>query len=577
MEPVEIAVGGRLERRAVLRLLVTGAGVALLAACTPTPAAPTSAPAPKPTEPPKPVVATPAPTAPVAQPTVVAPPVAAAKPTVLVPAATAAKPVAQPRNGGVLRMAILGDLPNLESHLLNQNAYDTLWQAFDRLTAYDPQLKPQPMLAESWELSPDLKRVKLNLRRGVQFHSGREFTSDDVKWNLLRPRDPKLQTGSAFGTQSNWFSSIDTPDKYTVVLESEQARPALFDFFEFFNILDRVSMEGPDAKSTAIGTGPFTFAEWVQGDHIKLTKNKNYWQNGRPYLDEIMVSVIADAQTAITQTEAGAIDALKTPPLRDFVRLKADPKFQAFVNPLSGQNYLVGLNTLNAPLDNRKVRQALFWAIDRKRFSESVMLGIVQPKSLPWGNMNSPAYDAAKAGFFSFDLNKAKSLLEEANVSDLEIDIDVISFEPEMSDFALIYQADLAKIGVKLNVRKLEIAVWNDMVLNKKYVGAYATAGTYSQMEPITQFTNSGAFNPNSNNEGFKNDRYSELVSSAASEPDLAKRKQLYAQLNDLLLDEAFVSPISAAPTRWVARANVHDIGFTLHEACVWTNAWVDA
>src|SRR5712691_4623769 len=117
MEPVEIAVGGRLDRRAALRLLVTGAGVALLAACTPTPAGL-----------PKPVVATPAPTAPVVPPTVVAPPVAAAKPTVVVPAATAAKPVPQPRTGGVLRMAILGDLPNLESHLLNQNAYDTLWQ-----------------------------------------------------------------------------------------------------------------------------------------------------------------------------------------------------------------------------------------------------------------------------------------------------------------------------------------------------------------------------------------------------------------------------------------------------------------
>ncbi len=218
----------------------------------------------------------------------------------------------------------------------------------------------------------------------------------------------------------------------------------------------------------------------------------------------------------------------------------------------------------------------MFYAIDRKRFTETVLLGIAQPKSLPWGNTNSPGYEASKANFFSFDLDKAKSLLKDASVSNLEMDLDIINFEPEMSDFALIYQADLATIGVKLNVSNLQVAVWNDMVLNRKYVGAYATAGTYSQMEPITQFTNSGAFNPNSNNEGFKSDAYSALVTSAASEPDFAKRKQLYSQLNDFLLDEAFVSPMSAAPTRWVARANVHDIGFTLHEACVWTNAWVD-
>src|SRR6476646_2760523 len=83
------------------------------------------------------------------------------------------------------------------------------------------------------------------------------------------------------------------------------------------------------------------------------------------------------------------------------------------------------------------------------------------------------------------------------------------------------------------------VRVWNDEVLNRKYVGAYATAGTYSQMEPITQFTNSGAFNPNGNNEGFKSDRYSQVVSSAAAEPNAANRRQLYTQLNDLLLDEA--------------------------------------
>ena len=265
------------------------------------------------------------------------------------------------------------------------------------------------------------------------------------------------------------------------------------------------------------------------------------------------------------------------PPLRDFVRLRADPKYQAFVNPLSGQNYLVGLNTLNAPLDNKKVRQALFYAIDRKRFTDTVMLGITQPKSLPWGNLSSPAYEAAKANALSFDLEKAKALLAEADVSDLELDIDIISFEPEMADFALIYQADLAKVGVKLNVKKLEVAVWNDQVLNRKYVGAYATAGTYSQMEPITQFTNSGAFNPNGNNEGFKSDRYSQLVASAAAEPNAASRKQHYSQLNDLLLDEAFVTPMSGAPTRWVTRSTVHDIGFTLHEACVWSNAWIES
>src|SRR5947209_1035766 len=84
------------------------------------------------------------------------------------------------------------------------------------LIEYDNKLQPQPMLAESWDVSKDFKQIKLNLRKGVQFHSGRELTSDDVKYNVLRARDPKVGAGQ-FNKQSNWFSTIDTPDKYTVV------------------------------------------------------------------------------------------------------------------------------------------------------------------------------------------------------------------------------------------------------------------------------------------------------------------------------------------------------------------------
>jgi peptide/nickel transport system substrate-binding protein len=118
----------------------------------------------------------------------------------------------------------------------------------------------------------------------VQWHSGREFTSDDVKYNVLRVRDAKLQIPT-LRNQSNWFTSIDTPDKYTVVLTSDLPRPAIFDFFELFNQVDKDTMEGPNAKTASIGTGPFKFVEWVQGDHLTFDRNPNYWQTGRPYVD----------------------------------------------------------------------------------------------------------------------------------------------------------------------------------------------------------------------------------------------------------------------------------------------------
>ena len=140
---------------------------------------------------------------------------------------------------------------------------------------------PQPQLAESWDISPDYKHIKLNLRKSIQFHSGRELTSDDVKYNLLRVRDPKVQVPT-LRTQSNWFTTLDTPDKYTIILNSETPRPLVFDIFEYLNIVDKDTMEGSEARTKAIGTGPFRFEEWAQGAHISFSRNAAYWQSGRP-------------------------------------------------------------------------------------------------------------------------------------------------------------------------------------------------------------------------------------------------------------------------------------------------------
>jgi peptide/nickel transport system substrate-binding protein len=167
-------------------------------------------------------------------------------------------------------------------------------------------------------------RIKLNLRKGVQFHSGREFTSDDVRWNLMRARDPKTAV-QQFQTQSAWFTGIDTPDKYTIVLSSDQPRPSVFDFFELFNIADRDAMDASDAAARVIGTGPFMLAEYAQGDHITFKRNPNYWRPGAPYLDGFTVQFLTDAQAMTAQLEGGPVDMVVSPALRDAVRLQSNP------------------------------------------------------------------------------------------------------------------------------------------------------------------------------------------------------------------------------------------------------------
>jgi peptide/nickel transport system substrate-binding protein len=543
----------RFGRRAALRFFVSAAGISLLAACAPSPAAvPTAPPQPAP---PASSQATPALSATQAA----------------VGARAPSKPAdAQPKRGGNLRVAVAGDVARLDGQLYS--SINTTWMSFDRLTAYDATLKPKPMLAESWELSSDAKRLKLNLRQGVQFHSGREFTSDDVKFNVLWVRDPKVAAG-ALVQQSKWFTDVETPDKYTAILVSDQPRPAVFDFFEFFNIVDADTVQGPERDNKLVGTGPFVQTDWVQGDHLTFKRFTNYWQKELPYLDEIRVNIVKDPQTLVAQLEAGAIDVADAPPLTDFARLRGDATYRALIVPSSTNVF--GSNVTKPPTDNKLVRQALNYAVDRKRIVEIAFRGASEPVVLPW-QPTSLAYDAAKAGMYPFDLDKARSLLAQAGVSNLEFDITLNTTTAEWNAAAQIYQNTLSGLGIKANLRLYETAAYLDQINNHKYTGVYVGSIAYASVEPVTIIGNSRHLDPTGNsNTGYSSEAYVRLWTEASTEPDPSKRKAIYAQINDLLLDESCVMPICSAPARMLTSAKVNDIGLSQHGSLKYTAAWL--
>jgi peptide/nickel transport system substrate-binding protein len=432
------------------------------------------------------------------------------------------------------------------------------------------------MLAESWDMSGDAKQIKLNLQKGVQYHSGREFTSDDVKYTFMRIRDPKIGIGQ-FALQGQWFSQIDAPDKYTVVLTSDQPRLAMFDLFEYLNIGDQATLEGPDAKTKAVGTGPYTLVEWAQGDHVSFAKNPNYWQKGRPYLSTLQTAILRDAQAMVTQLEGGALDLIRLPPREDFVRLRADPHFQAISHPVTDSvAFGLGANVLRPPLDNKLVRQALNYALDRQRFVDSLLLGLGTAQDLPW-NQASQMYEAARMNTYTFDLDKARTLLGQAGVSNVTINISPSPATPEGVTFCQIYQQDLAQIGVTLNVINLETAAWTAQINSVGYDGLYSATSSNLHLTPSWLFNTSRPLNPTNNNEGFKSDVYSSLVTQVSTENDPAKLKQLYSQLNDVLLDESFVMYMSPYLLLMVGRNALHDLTPNLHGGWSFTDAWLDA
>jgi peptide/nickel transport system substrate-binding protein len=550
---------GHMSRRSALRALVLGVGTTLLAACGSAAQAPASSSTAQ------------------SSPQVSAPSNSAA--TAARPAATVSAPAAQPtqpQSGGTLRTGIPTDLARLDGHQSTVPLPASIGLVFDRLVAYDTTVQPKPMLAESWEVSTDWKQIKINLRKGVTYHSGREFTSDDVKYNLFRGRDPKAGTGT-YVNQSKWFDTINTPDKYTAVLKSDVPRPAAFDYLNVLNIIDKETQEGPDAQTKAVGTGPFTFVEWVQGDHISLTKNTNYWRAGRPYLDGVLVRITKDVVAGANTLRAGALDALNAPTLNDFVEFKKDANFQVLTPVVQTSALAMGATTVFPPTNDKRVRQALNWAIDRKRVAEVVMQGIVQPFTLPW-DQNSEAYEASKANQYTFDLDRARSLLTEAGVTNAEFDFLPAPDFPEWDLIAQLYQGDLAKIGIKINIRKYDLAAWLDQVNNRKYTGMWASTMLVLLGSPASSFANGRGTDPTSNNEGFSSETYAQLVAAGSSEPDAGKRMQLYSQLNDILINESFIMALAPFPARLVVSTRVHDVqspDATRVDSFAYTDAWL--
>jgi peptide/nickel transport system substrate-binding protein len=556
-------------RRDFLRVLSLGAGSALVAACTAAPSAPalgsqpTSAPPPQPTS------------APPAQPT----PAAAPQPTTAPVAAPTSAPVAQntpvataasaeqPKTGGTLKMGRSDDIGTLDGMFFQSNTLgSTYGTVYERLIDYDNQLQPQPMLAESWEYSSDYKQLKLNLRKGVTWHSGRDFTSDDVKWNVQRISDKKVANAQWY-LFAAWFQQIDTPDQNTVILHMDPARPAALDLFEQLNMVDSVSLSGPDAAQSAVGTGPFTFVDWQQGSSINFARNKNYWATGKPYLDNVEVDITNDAVALVVRLEGGDFLAISDPPIQELSRLKQDPNW-VILNTNPGY-YSLGVNTdppgANPVLQDKRVRQALNIAANRQRFTGTVLAGLSEPWNLPWPSY-SEAYEPAKQSVTAYDLDKAKSLLNAAGVTNADVEIVYRSTDGELAKFVQLYQADLATIGINLVIKALESAVYSS-VTNQRMYQLSVTTSAAAQYHPSTLFYFGGA-------------RYfggvdQATVDAVSSEPDENKRRAMYSTMNDFILDQSLDMVIGQTQRALVFPKSVHGLDRRVNQVTAYTNTWL--
>jgi peptide/nickel transport system substrate-binding protein len=202
------------------------------------------------------------------------------------------------------------------------------------------------------------------------------------------------------------------------------------------------------------------------------------------------------------------------------------------------------------------------YAIDRQRFVDTTLGGLVgPPRDLPWA-ARSPASEPAKNTRYSFDLDKAAALLKTAGVGNFTAEMNYSNTGPvqEFGQLAQFLQADLAKIGVTLNISPMDNATWVNTAVKAAYQGmAIGQPGGFGGQD-ATSGLQTGAFGAANAFTNFKDETYTQLVQAAGSEIDAAKRKQLYSQINDLILDQSFTMNVSSFLAVSVATGKVHGV-----------------
>ncbi len=474
------------------------------------------------------------------------------------PAAAAAPPKLQPTRGGKLTVLQSADIvPQNLPFLTSIPAFWIQAGVWDTLMHYrTDRLEPEMDLAESYQFSPDYKSLTLKLRDGVKFHSGRPLTSEDVKWNVEQVRDPKM--ASQLLNFAKWVQQIETPDPLTVIFRLDKPHRSFLDVFETLFIADRETAGERKEGKKFVGTGPYTFKEWQPGDHFTLERNPNYWQKDKPYLDEITVKILPDTQAALLNMQTGAADVAMDLEPRDKQTLRNDKNYKVITYPVMTWTWYMGIDVTVPPFNDKRVRQAMSYLLDRKRMVETQYF-FGDPVVLPW-DPTSPAYTPDLNSRYDYNPAKAKELLQQAGVgADQNVTLTVSLSYPETVGVAELFQAELTKLGWKASIEKLQPAQYTPKFNTGKMGGPWFTLVGYVHMDPSTLLTLAFPYRvPNPSN--FDTPEYRKIISDTLDVVDAEEAKKLYRRLNELLLDESFVVPIASAQRPVVTTSKVQDL-----------------
>ncbi len=458
----------------------------------------------------------------------------------------------------------------------NQNVLWMCNQLFNGLLQIDDSLHLKPCIAKAWKISQDGKQYTFNLRNDVYFHDdalfkngkGRKVIASDFVYSFKRIIDPKIASSGSwiFSDKVTYTNAFTAPNDSTFIIKLKKPFPPFLAMLtaQYCSVIPFEVAEnyGKEFRTHPIGTGPFKFKYWKEGEVLAFVKNPNYFEKDKfgkalPYLDAVKATFLPDKQTAFMEFLKHNLDFFNgvDGSYRDdilskngLLTAKYKGKFKINISPYLNTEYLGILIDSNlaivkkSPLKYLKVRQAINYAIDRKKLIKYLRNSIGTPATAGFVPLGMPGFNEVNVIGYTYNLQKAKQLLADAGYPNgLNMPEIMLSSSTTTKDLMEFVQGELSKVGIKCKVEINQSASLRETIAKKgvnffrgSWIADYPDAEIY-----LSMFYSKNVVPNGPNYTSFFNKKYDALFESLSFAKTDEERFKLYQEMDNLMMSQS--------------------------------------
>lgn len=430
---------------------------------------------------------------------------------------------------------------------MNQTNHDAMagtLLVFENLIENDVDGELRPQLAAAMPtVSDDKLTYWFDLRDDVYFQNGAKFTAEDVKYSYEYVLDPKNKAIRRPIWTPIKAIAVESPTRVRFEF-NEPYSPWLYYMTKLMGIFPKDSREkyGDEhfrLSPIGVGTGPGIFVEWHQNDYVEFKRNPNYWRKGIPAWDRVIMKTVPEDSVRVAYLVTNETQIISAPPPKDYLRVKAMPGISGASKVSLGCSLFMELNTAKPPLDDVDFRRGISFAVDRNLLAKDVFYGMIEPTTV-LAPASSWWYDKQAADKISFDPEKAKALIAKskyAKGAEFDMNVPAQPYLIDVRDAAVVIQSQLAAVGVKVNLRFMDVA----SILGRTIDGSH-TASFFANMgagDPTLQIVS--YYTPGqvqSKSSGYSKDALTALITESYRTIDREALKTIYGKMQSILVED---------------------------------------